>query len=158
MAAIQLGPIPHPHDPQRGEQGKLPSAGQLQGNNSVVVTNSSFQLPSITPCELIPALAALQAHNTKSGNSAPTSVGHNDEDASALSKEKQQTSARTCLGKEHTRHVNSMGSCKDVVNARWGDSVHKFSEVDAAGGDLGRFPGSQVMSLIRQFVGLQICT
>jgi hypothetical protein len=36
-----------------------------------------------------------------------------------------------------------------------GDGVQRFSEVDAAAGALGRFPGSQVMLLIRQFVGLE---
>ncbi|GAB4817188.1 hypothetical protein N2152v2_004234 [Parachlorella kessleri] len=36
-----------------------------------------------------------------------------------------------------------------------GDGVQRFSEIDAAGGALGRFPGSQVMTLVKQFVGLE---
>ena len=35
-----------------------------------------------------------------------------------------------------------------------GDGVAEFSEIAVAAGGLGRFPGSQVMPLIRQFVGL----
>lgn len=36
-----------------------------------------------------------------------------------------------------------------------GDEVAVFNEIDAAAGALGRFPGSQVMPLIRQFTGLE---
>ena len=36
-----------------------------------------------------------------------------------------------------------------------GDGVSEFTEIAAAAGVLGRFPGSQVMPLVRQFVGLE---
>ena len=36
-----------------------------------------------------------------------------------------------------------------------GDGVAAFDEIAVAAGALGRFPGSQVMPLIRQFVGLE---
>ena len=34
------------------------------------------------------------------------------------------------------------------------DSVQQFSEIDAAGGGLGRFPGSEVMTIIKSFRNL----
>ena len=34
-----------------------------------------------------------------------------------------------------------------------GDSVSSFGEAAAAGGFLGRFPGSEVMQLVQQFTG-----
>ena len=34
-----------------------------------------------------------------------------------------------------------------------GDAVRSFDELSAARGSLGRFPGSEVMTLIKQFVG-----
>lgn len=36
-----------------------------------------------------------------------------------------------------------------------GDGVQEFSEIAVAAGALGRFPGSGIMPLIRQFVGLE---
>ena len=36
-----------------------------------------------------------------------------------------------------------------------GDQVVAFDEISVAAGALGRFPGSQVMPLVRQFVGLE---
>jgi hypothetical protein len=36
-----------------------------------------------------------------------------------------------------------------------GDRVATFDEISVAAGALGRFPGSQVMPLIRQFIGLE---
>jgi len=35
-----------------------------------------------------------------------------------------------------------------------GDCVHRFTELDAAEGVLGRFPGSQVLPVIKEFVGI----
>jgi len=37
-----------------------------------------------------------------------------------------------------------------------GDGVTSFDELSAARGGLGRFPGSQVMGLIKQFVGVDV--
>ncbi len=37
-----------------------------------------------------------------------------------------------------------------------GDPVVAFDEISVAAGVLGRFPGSQVMPLIRQFIGLEM--
>jgi 2,3-bisphosphoglycerate-independent phosphoglycerate mutase len=37
-----------------------------------------------------------------------------------------------------------------------GDAVRSFDEVSAARGSLGRFPGSEVMTLIKQFAGVAV--
>lgn len=37
-----------------------------------------------------------------------------------------------------------------------GDNVMFFDEISAARGSLGRFPGSEVMTLLKQFVGVQV--
>ena len=37
-----------------------------------------------------------------------------------------------------------------------GDSVNSFGEAAAAGGFLGRFPGSAIMPLVQQFVGMNM--
>ena len=47
------------------------------------------------------------------------------------------------------------GAAAGPAAGEWGDGVRRFSEIDAPAGALGRFPGSQVMPLIRQFVGLE---
>lgn len=36
-----------------------------------------------------------------------------------------------------------------------GDGVAEFSEIAVAAGALGRFPGSGIMPLVRQFIGLE---
>jgi 2,3-diphosphopglycerate-independent phosphoglycerate mutase len=50
-------------------------------------------------------------------------------------------------GAEH-RDVDGAG------RALRGDRVRKFSEIDAAEGTLGRFPGSQVMNIVKDFAGV----
>ena len=37
-----------------------------------------------------------------------------------------------------------------------GDAVCKFGEAAAAAGFLGRFPGSAIMPLVRQFIGMNL--
>ncbi len=44
------------------------------------------------------------------------------------------------------------GTAAVETSAQHGDSVREFDEVAAAQGALGRFPGSQVMPLIRSFL------
>jgi 2,3-bisphosphoglycerate-independent phosphoglycerate mutase len=38
------------------------------------------------------------------------------------------------------------------VHVLHGDSVARFDEVSAAGGALGRFPGREVMGLVKDFI------
>jgi len=44
-----------------------------------------------------------------------------------------------------------------LARAVWGDGVAKFSEVDATEGALGRFPGSQMLGVVKQFAGVAPC-
>lgn len=46
------------------------------------------------------------------------------------------------------------GSNSDFLPVSTTDNVTRFSEIDAAEGCLGRFPGSQVMPLLQKFAGV----
>lgn len=55
------------------------------------------------------------------------------------------------LGEEIVMLDNRSGGCK----AFGGDSVSEFSEIAAARGCLGRFPGSEMMGVIKEFLSLK---
>ena len=51
----------------------------------------------------------------------------------------------------YSPHPTHIHTCLQAVR---GDAVRSFDEVSAARGGLGRFPGSGVMTLIKQFAGV----
>jgi hypothetical protein len=56
------------------------------------------------------------------------------------------------LAKEAARR-DGAGELNGHARQLFGDAVARFSETAAAAGALGRFPGSEVMRLLKQFVG-----
>lgn len=136
VRAVPLGPIPHPHEQQ---QQQLPAPAPAA---------------AAAAAPILPALAALQLAAT----SAAQQEQH-AEQAQQAGREEDPNGA--AAGAEQGSQVGSTEAAaasaaagEDALGA-WGDGVKRYSEIDAAAGALGRFPGSQVMPLIRQFIGLE---
>lgn len=53
-----------------------------------------------------------------------------------------------------SKSADAVQSNNTALNCLFGDSVCRFTEFDAVQGALGRFPGSQVMTVVKQYAGV----
>ncbi|KAG9448680.1 hypothetical protein H6P81_008645 [Aristolochia fimbriata] len=59
-------------------------------------------------------------------------------------------------GEDLQEHIDVLNSRSEVNKAYSGDSVCLFDEIAAARGCLGRFPGSEMMGIIKKFIDIEL--
>ncbi|KAL4448400.1 hypothetical protein ABPG75_005619 [Micractinium tetrahymenae] len=126
MERIPLGPIPHPGEQPAGAAQQAPAAAGAAAGQAAVAAGAAQP-------------AGGQQMQARQGDPSQQEGEqlHQQQQADHHQQQQQQQAATSPSG-------------------RWGGAgAAQFDEIAVAAGQLGRFPGSQVMPLIRQFVGLE---
>lgn len=103
---------------------------------------------------ILPALAAVQLQQQRAAAVAPQAA-QRAQRAAADAGESAEHEPSAGHSAAAAQQEGGEQQQSERAQLGWGDGVQRFSEIDAAAGALGRFPGSQAMPLIRQFIGLQ---
>ena len=114
-------------------------------------------------CQLQTQNAAVSKVLYSTGTSVAHSVAPPATAAAANGRSGEQRDQQQLAAAQRQQYIEQQQVEQDLEQQRQrrrpavvlGDGVSEFTEIAAAAGALGRFPGSQVMPLVRQFVGLE---
>ena len=132
VQSIPLGGIPHP-----GEEGNGTAAGQA-------AEAAAGQAGGVEERQ------QQQQQQQQEGPPAAASQQYQQGPSAAAFRQQQQQH-----GGPPPASQQQQDEQQQQPQARWPSAVASFDEIAVAAGPLGRFPGSQVMPLVRQFIGLE---